>query len=148
MIGWDPWIKKSVNYLSCIEGKGVWKTSNGLQKMPRYLLIYYKYLLTGGNQGDCTMHTLLILGDIVFLFKWYIINLNYCIDFQKETLVTSDYPKYQYILLLSDFGWPKTSSRRFWECSLFMHLILSVLFSFKSLKYETCMYWYWNIFNN
>ena len=21
-IGWDPWIKKSVNHLSCIEGKG------------------------------------------------------------------------------------------------------------------------------
>ena len=25
VISWDPWIKKRVNYLSCIEGKGVWK---------------------------------------------------------------------------------------------------------------------------
>ena len=24
MIGWDFWIKKRVDYLSCIEGKGVW----------------------------------------------------------------------------------------------------------------------------
>ena len=22
VVGWDPWIKKSVNYLTCIEGNG------------------------------------------------------------------------------------------------------------------------------
>ena len=30
------------NYLSCTEGKGVWKTFTVVHKKPRYLLIYYK----------------------------------------------------------------------------------------------------------
>ena len=44
VIYWYHWIKKRINYLSCIEGKrgGVWKTFTVLHKMQRYLLIYYK----------------------------------------------------------------------------------------------------------
>ena len=42
VIGWDSWFKKIINYLICIEGKGVVKTITVLHKMPRYLLIYYK----------------------------------------------------------------------------------------------------------
>ena len=42
MIGWDSWIKKRENYLSSIYRKGDCKTFTVLQKMTRYLLIYYK----------------------------------------------------------------------------------------------------------
>ena len=42
VISWDPWSKKGVNYLSCIERKGVVKTFTVVHKMPRYLLIYHK----------------------------------------------------------------------------------------------------------
>ena len=42
VIDWDPRIKKKGYYLSCLEGKGVWKTFIVLHKMPRYLLIYYE----------------------------------------------------------------------------------------------------------
>ena len=34
--------KERVNYLSCINGKGVVKTFTEVHKMPRYLLIYYR----------------------------------------------------------------------------------------------------------
>ena len=41
---YHDWLRKSVNYLtlSCIEGKGVEKAVNIVDKIPRYLLIYYK----------------------------------------------------------------------------------------------------------
>ena len=45
MIGWDYWIKRIGNYLSCIEGKGGLKnlwTFALLHKLPRYLFLYYK----------------------------------------------------------------------------------------------------------
>ena len=43
LIGWYPWSKKRVNYLSCIEGKveGVVKIYRVVHKKLRYLLIYY-----------------------------------------------------------------------------------------------------------
>ena len=40
--GWDPWSKKRVNYLSCIEGKGVLETFTVVNKIKLYLLIYYE----------------------------------------------------------------------------------------------------------
>jgi hypothetical protein len=47
VIGWEPWSKKRVNYLSCIEGKGVVTTCSVVYKMPRSVLIYYKlYFVT------------------------------------------------------------------------------------------------------
>ena len=44
MVGWDPWIEKRVNYLSCIElkGRGVWKTSTVFNDSTRQLLLYDK----------------------------------------------------------------------------------------------------------
>ena len=42
-IGWDPWSKKRVNYLSCIEEKRGGKDNLCLvYRIPRYLLIYYR----------------------------------------------------------------------------------------------------------
>ena len=38
-------LRKGLIYLSCIEGKGVVKTFTVVQKMLRYLLIYYKIFL-------------------------------------------------------------------------------------------------------
>ena len=40
MICCDLSSKKRVNYLSCIEGKGVVKTFTEMHKMPRYLWIF------------------------------------------------------------------------------------------------------------
>ena len=36
------YINKRVNYLSCIEGMGVWKTFTVLHKMTCYLFLYFK----------------------------------------------------------------------------------------------------------
>ena len=46
VIGWDPWFKRRVLYLSCIDGKGEYTTFTIVLKMPHYLLIYYKISLT------------------------------------------------------------------------------------------------------
>ena len=45
MIGWDPWIKKRDNYLSCIEGKVTWKTFGIYHNSTRQLFSIIKYLL-------------------------------------------------------------------------------------------------------
>jgi hypothetical protein len=45
MISFDDWIKKRINYFSCIEGKGVWQKFSVLNKMPSYLFLYDKSLL-------------------------------------------------------------------------------------------------------
>ena len=49
MIGWDPWIKKRVNYLYCIEGKGgmrdIWRIST------RQLVFFIKSLLPDVRGG-------------------------------------------------------------------------------------------------
>ena len=44
VIGWDPWSKKRVDYLCCIEGKWVLKTFTVVNKMPRYCGSFIKYL--------------------------------------------------------------------------------------------------------
>ena len=36
------WIKKRVKYLSCIEGKGVWKTFDLFHNSARHLFLYYE----------------------------------------------------------------------------------------------------------
>ena len=41
MIGFDPWIKKSINYLSCIEGKGEWKKFGEFHNSTRQLFLYF-----------------------------------------------------------------------------------------------------------
>ena len=42
MIGWDVSIKKRINYLRCIEGKGGLIDICVLHKIPHYLILYYK----------------------------------------------------------------------------------------------------------
>ena len=42
LIGWDDWIKKRVNNLSCIDEKGGLMDICVLHKMPHYILLYYK----------------------------------------------------------------------------------------------------------
>ena len=42
MIDWDPWIKKGVNYCSCIESKVVWSTFNVFLNSTRPLFLYCK----------------------------------------------------------------------------------------------------------
>ena len=42
VIGWYPWSKKRVDNLRWIKGKGVVKTFTVVNKMPYYILIYYK----------------------------------------------------------------------------------------------------------
>ena len=39
VFGWVPWSKKRINYLSCIEGMGVWKTFTVVHKMTYYYKI-------------------------------------------------------------------------------------------------------------
>ena len=41
-ICWDPWIKKRLNYLSCMEGKGVWKTFAVYHNSTLQLFLYCK----------------------------------------------------------------------------------------------------------
>ena len=42
MIGWDPPIRKRVNYLSCMEGERVWKIFDIFHNSTRSLFLYYK----------------------------------------------------------------------------------------------------------
>ena len=42
LIGWDPWIKKKGNYLSCLEEKGGAYDIHWIDRMSHFLLIYYK----------------------------------------------------------------------------------------------------------
>ena len=45
MIGWDPWIKKIINYLSCIEGKGGLKDNHCIAQNDVLFVDYYKISL-------------------------------------------------------------------------------------------------------
>ena len=79
MIGW---IKEMINHLSCIEERGVWKTSNLLHNSMRQLCLYYKisFLHTYYNtvkeknigkskmQNDFGAYKLYIFHYIVLLF--------------------------------------------------------------------------------
>ena len=48
-------MKKRVDYLSCIEGKGVWYAFGVLHKMPRYLSLNHK--VSFGKWPPVTFHT-------------------------------------------------------------------------------------------
>ena len=70
VIGWDSWIKKSVNYLSCIEGKGVLKDINCIAQNAALFYII-KYLLIKLNPKK---NSLLLLKHDSIMFSNYIGN--------------------------------------------------------------------------
>ena len=78
LIGWDPWIKKRVIYLSFIEGKGCWKKFTLLQKMPQYLLIYYKISFLTSHMWASTD------------WKWLFISMSKCKNIVFDTICIFD----------------------------------------------------------
>ena len=52
MIGWNPLIKKRVKHLSCIEGKGVWKTFAVFYKLTWQLFLSCKISLVSVKNED------------------------------------------------------------------------------------------------
>ena len=50
MIGWDPWIKKRVNYLSCIEGKGGLKDFHRIEQNSALYVDLLKNIFYSNNK--------------------------------------------------------------------------------------------------
>ena len=73
VIGWDPWSKKRVNYLSCIEGKGALKIFDLVTKYRAIFWSIIKYLLALHN----------ILNNTKGIIQWFIV-LNYGV---KKTII-------------------------------------------------------------
>ena len=53
IIGWEPKIKKRVNYLRCIEGKGVYERHFGVfHNLTRQLFLYHRIIFVGRFYED------------------------------------------------------------------------------------------------